>query len=69
MIIVQSVVWLGKGFGMSITAEGVETEAQRERLCSERCSEGQGYLFARPMSAQQFSDAYGLGTLRKASAA
>lgn len=67
--VVRAILDMARSFDLKTIAEGVETEAQRERLRSERCGEAQGYLFARPMSAQQFSEAYGLGTLRKTSAA
>ncbi|MCW7754455.1 EAL domain-containing protein [Desulfobotulus sp. H1] len=47
--IARMVIGLGHSLGMSITAEGVETEAQRQALFSLGCDEGQGWLFARPM--------------------
>ena len=48
--IVRAIVSLGKGLGVTITAEGVETEAELSCLRAEGCHEGQGYLFshARP---------------------
>ncbi|CCD87638.1 conserved protein of unknown function [Bradyrhizobium sp. ORS 285] len=46
--IVRSIVSLGKGLGVTITAEGVETEAELRCLRSEGCHEAQGYLFSRP---------------------
>jgi diguanylate cyclase (GGDEF)-like protein/PAS domain S-box-containing protein len=48
--IVRSIVSLGIGLGVTITAEGVETEAELSCLRAEGCHEGQGYLFshARP---------------------
>jgi diguanylate cyclase (GGDEF)-like protein/PAS domain S-box-containing protein len=50
--IVRSIISLGKGLGVTITAEGVETEAELSCLRSEGCHEGQGFLFsrARPQS-------------------
>jgi diguanylate cyclase (GGDEF)-like protein/PAS domain S-box-containing protein len=45
--IVRSIVSLGKGLGVTITAEGVETEAELSCLRSEGCHEGQGFLFSR----------------------
>ncbi len=47
--IADSVVKLGAGLGLSVIAEGIETEPQREALASMGCHEGQGFLFARPM--------------------
>ncbi|WP_316218983.1 putative bifunctional diguanylate cyclase/phosphodiesterase [Bradyrhizobium sp. SZCCHNR2026] len=46
--IVRSIVSLGKGLGVTITAEGVETEAELRCLRAEGCHEGQGFLFSRP---------------------
>jgi len=46
--IVRSIISLGKGLGVTITAEGVETEAEFRCLRAEGCHEGQGYLFSRP---------------------
>ena len=35
---------------MAVTAEGIETQPQRQFLQSLRCEEGQGYLFSHPLS-------------------
>jgi predicted signal transduction protein with EAL and GGDEF domain len=45
--IVRSIISLGKGLGVTITAEGVETEAELRCLRSEGCHEAQGFLFSR----------------------
>ena len=45
--IVRSIISLGKGLGVTITAEGVETEAELNCLRNEGCHEGQGFLFSR----------------------
>jgi diguanylate cyclase (GGDEF)-like protein/PAS domain S-box-containing protein len=45
--IVRSIISLGMGLGVTITAEGVETEAELSCLRSEGCHEGQGFLFSR----------------------
>jgi EAL domain-containing protein (putative c-di-GMP-specific phosphodiesterase class I) len=45
--IFRSIVSLGKGLGVTITAEGVETEAELSCLRAEGCDEGQGFLFSR----------------------
>ena len=48
--IVRSIISLGMGLGVTITAEGVETEAELNWLRAEGCHEAQGFLFspARP---------------------
>jgi diguanylate cyclase (GGDEF)-like protein/PAS domain S-box-containing protein len=50
--IVRAIVSLGLNFGMKITAEGIETEAELACLKAEGCDEGQGFLFskARPQA-------------------
>ncbi len=49
--IVRAVIALGRSLGMKTTAEGVETEGQRDRIRAEGCTEIQGYLTGRPMCA------------------
>jgi diguanylate cyclase (GGDEF)-like protein/PAS domain S-box-containing protein len=45
--IVRSIISLGMGLGVTITAEGVESEAELSCLRTEGCHEGQGFLFSR----------------------
>ena len=45
--IVRSIISLGKGLGVTITAEGVESETELNCLRSEGCHEAQGFLFSR----------------------
>jgi len=45
--IVRAIVSLGKGLGVTITAEGVETQSEFSCLRTEGCDEGQGFLFSR----------------------
>jgi diguanylate cyclase (GGDEF)-like protein len=49
LAIVRAIVGLSVTFGMSVTAEGVETIAQAEQLEREKCNHLQGYLFSRPI--------------------
>jgi diguanylate cyclase (GGDEF)-like protein len=50
--IVRAVIALGRSLGMKTTAEGVETDAQFEHIRAEGCTEIQGYLTGRPMTAE-----------------
>ncbi len=49
---IQAIVALGRAMGLSILAEGVETEEQRVLLRLAGCDEMQGYLFARPAARE-----------------
>jgi diguanylate cyclase (GGDEF)-like protein/PAS domain S-box-containing protein len=48
--VVGAVVMVAKALGMQVTAEGVETATQWDRLRVLGCDRGQGYHFARPLS-------------------
>ncbi len=54
--IVQTIVSLAKNLGLRTIAEGIETNEQLEALKKLRCEEGQGYLFAKPMTADEFRE-------------
>ncbi len=47
----KSIIDLGHALGLSVLAEGVETEEAWRQLELLGCDEIQGYLFARPMPA------------------
>jgi EAL domain-containing protein (putative c-di-GMP-specific phosphodiesterase class I) len=52
-VIVRSIICLGSDLGIDVCAEGVETERQLRMLTDFGCPRVQGYLFGRPMPAQQ----------------
>lgn len=52
--IAQTILSLGKAMGLSVIAEGVETEEQRRFLAGLGCHSFQGYLFSRPVPLEQF---------------
>jgi EAL domain-containing protein (putative c-di-GMP-specific phosphodiesterase class I) len=52
--IVCAVVSMGRSLGHRVIAEGVETREQLAFLQAQRCGEGQGYYFSRPLVAEQF---------------
>ncbi|MFY0727411.1 bifunctional diguanylate cyclase/phosphodiesterase [Pseudomonas sp. NFX15] len=47
--VVQAIIGLGKALGLTVTAEGVETEEQLNILDEDQCQEVQGYLMSRPV--------------------
>jgi diguanylate cyclase (GGDEF)-like protein/PAS domain S-box-containing protein len=49
---VQAVIQLANGLGMTSLAEGIETEAEWRFLVERGCQLGQGFYFARPMPAE-----------------
>jgi EAL domain-containing protein (putative c-di-GMP-specific phosphodiesterase class I) len=54
--IAHTVVTLAQSLGLSVIAEGVETQAQRECLARLSCHAYQGYLFGRPLSVADFEN-------------
>lgn len=51
------IVALGRSIGLTVIAEGVETEEQRYFLAQQGCHFYQGYLFGKPLSEEKFYDA------------
>jgi EAL domain-containing protein (putative c-di-GMP-specific phosphodiesterase class I) len=49
----QATIHLAHMLGLTITAEGIETEAQRSFLATAGCDDGQGYLFSPPLPAER----------------
>ena len=65
--IIQSIVQLAKSFRMSVTAEGVETAEDFERMRELGCDTIQGYLFGRPLVYDRANQmVIGLGAKRLA---
>jgi len=52
--IARTVLALGKSLGLSVVAEGVETQGQREFLIDAGCNWFQGYLFGKPVPIDDF---------------
>ncbi|MDJ0659689.1 MAG: EAL domain-containing protein [Crocosphaera sp.] len=49
----QTIIHLANDFGMEVIAEGIETREQWEQLKQLDCPYGQGYYFAKPLTAQE----------------
>src|SRR5437868_2940018 len=65
--IIQSIVQLAKSFRMNVTAEGVETAEDFERMRDLGCDTIQGYLFGKPLAYERANQmVLGLGAKRMA---
>ncbi|RIJ13177.1 EAL domain-containing protein [Pseudomonas sp. 91RF] len=53
--VVQAIIGLGKAMGLTVTAEGVETEEQLDILGKDQCNEVQGYYMSRPIDKEAFA--------------
>ncbi len=51
--IVRTVIALAKTLRLNVVAEGIETIHQLHQLCALNCEYGQGYLFSRPVPAEE----------------
>lgn len=58
--IVRAILYLGSSFKLEVIAEGVETQEQCARLKRNGCLQAQGFLFGKPMSAEEFAQRLGL---------
>jgi diguanylate cyclase (GGDEF)-like protein len=54
MALTKTIVELGNGLDMEVIAEGVETAEQAAFLIAEGCHNAQGYLYGKPMPADEF---------------
>lgn len=55
-VIVKAILALAEGLGIEACAEGVETEAQLNRLQALGCNQVQGWLLGRPMAEKKVQD-------------
>lgn len=52
MLFVRTILELGRGLGLTVTAEGIEEPEQRQLLVNEGCTRGQGFLFSKAVPAE-----------------
>ena len=50
----RTIIAMAQSLNLSVIAEGVETEEQRQILMSKGCTHYQGYLFGKPVPIEQF---------------
>ena len=53
--IVSAIISIGRSLKLRLIAEGIESSTDLAFLKASHCDEGQGYLFGRPVSAEQFA--------------
>lgn len=53
--LVRTIIAMAKNLDLKVIAEGIETRSQLAALKELNCESGQGYLLARPMSADELS--------------
>ena len=55
LAVLRGIMAMAQALGLAVTAEGIETEAQRAAVVREGCSVWQGFLGAEPMTAEAFA--------------
>lgn len=58
--IVSTILSLGRALKLPITAEGIEDNGTKDRLCRLGCSDGQGWLFGKAVSGEEVRKTLGL---------
>ncbi len=59
LVLSEAIAIMAHKLGLNVIAEGVETEEQRRLLTEIGCDYGQGYLFSKPLPAEEFEDYLG----------
>jgi EAL domain-containing protein (putative c-di-GMP-specific phosphodiesterase class I) len=65
MALCEAIIVMAHKLGLQVIAEGVETEGQRAMLLAVGCDFAQGYLFAKPLPADQFDAWFDAGLVRQ----
>lgn len=53
--IIAAIINMAQGLNIDVVAEGIETPAQADKLQALGCRRGQGFLYARPLPADEIS--------------
>ena len=56
LVLCEAIIVMAHTLGIKVIAEGIETEQQRQLLLQIGCDYGQGYLFSKPLRADDFLD-------------
>ncbi|MEE9493133.1 MAG: EAL domain-containing protein [Gammaproteobacteria bacterium] len=64
--IVSAIIAMAQGLGLFVVVEGIETEEQLQFFQQRHCDFYQGYLFSRPVPANEFTKLLEAGNYRKA---
>jgi diguanylate cyclase len=59
--LVNAIINMGKSLKHLVVAEGIETQEQRAYLQTQRCAEGQSYVFSWLLAAAQFAHLLQMG--------
>ena len=62
--VVGAILDMARGFNLETIAEGIETDDLHTTLLNDKCDEGQGYLYGKPMPALQFEKLLGITRAR-----
>jgi EAL domain-containing protein (putative c-di-GMP-specific phosphodiesterase class I) len=54
--IIEAIIVMAHKLGYKVVGEGVETRNQLDFLCKNKCDEGQGYLFSKPIDFNRLED-------------
>lgn len=58
LVLCQAIIVMAHRLGIKVIAEGVETEVQRQLLTDSNCDFAQGYLFSKPLPAEEFEQLF-----------
>jgi EAL domain-containing protein (putative c-di-GMP-specific phosphodiesterase class I) len=54
--ITEAIITMGKNLSITVVAEGVETQEQKDFLRDHICDEMQGFYFSKPITPDQFAN-------------